>query len=189
LAALAGPAAGCTGSGDFGTVGPAEAPRRIEAMLAQNNAPYRLGPGDKLRIIVFNEEQLSGEHTVDPNGAINVPLAGNLRAEGETVEQLTETLTTRLRGPILRDPKVSVQVLQTRPFYVLGEVTRAGEFPYRPGLSIASAIALAGGFSYRANQRRIFISRQGDAGEVPMPVNSGVYIAPGDVLRVGEGFL
>lgn len=152
---------------------------------ASEGGGYRLGSGDRLRIVVFNEEQLTGEVLVDPNGAIGVPLVGSIRAAGRTTDQLAADIAARLRGTYLRDPNVSLQVLQTRPFYVIGEVARPGEYPYRAGMTVQAAVAVAGGFTYRANQRRVFITRESIGTEVAVPVTN-FQLAPGDLLRVGE---
>ena len=161
--------------------------RRLnEASSAANQTGgYRLGSGDRLRVVVFNEEQLTGEVMVDPNGAIGMALAGSVRAAGRTTEQLAADIAARLRGTYLRDPNVSVQVLQTRPFYVIGEVARPGEYPYRAGMTVQTAVAVAGGFTFRANQRRVFVTREAFGSEVAVPVSS-FQLAPGDLLRVGE---
>ncbi|MBY0336701.1 MAG: polysaccharide export protein [Acetobacteraceae bacterium] len=157
---------------------------RVPAAAATEE--YRLGAGDRIRVVVFNEEQLSGEVTVDPNGVVSLPLVGNVRVDGRSATQAATEIAQRLRGPFLRDPNVSVQVVQTRPFYVLGEVQRPGEYPYRPGLSIAAAVAIAGGYTFRANQTRIFLTRQGAPTEFHLAVTPELVIAPGDVVRVPE---
>ncbi len=161
-----------------------------EAALRPREGDYLLGPGDKLRVVVFNEEQLTGEHTVDPNGTVNVPLAGSVRAQGQTATAVAREIGRRLReSNYLRDPNVTVQVVETRPFYVLGEVQRPGEFRYRPGLSAQAAVAMAGGFTFRANQRRVLVAREGFPGEIPVETSAVFVLQPGDVLRVVERFL
>ena len=160
-----------------------------EQLLQPRPADYRLGAGDKVRVIVFNEEQLSGEHTVDPGGNISIPLAGVIVARDRTGTDLAAEIGRRLRaGNFLREPNVSVQVTQTRPFYVLGEVQKPGEFTYRAGLSLNAAVAMAGGFTFRANQRRIFVTREAVGREVPVASDVGMVVEPGDVVRVVERF-
>ena len=155
------------------------------AGTSDDTSAYRLGSGDKLRVVVFNEEQLTGEVTVDPTGVISLPLVGVVRARGQTAEQLARAVADRLRGTYLRDPNVSIQVVQTRPFYVIGEVAKPGEYPFRPGLTVQAAVAISGGFTFRAQTRRVFISRENAGPEVG--VDSATFVlAPGDVLRVGE---
>jgi polysaccharide export outer membrane protein len=151
---------------------------------------YVLGSGDRLRLVVFGEEGLSGEHLVDPNGTVSVPLAGTVPAAGRTAPALAEEVTRRLRaGNFLRDPQVTVQVTETRPFYVLGEVQRPGEYRYRPGLTVNAAVAMAGGYTFRANQRRLAVMREGAGREARIAADSAFTVAPGDVLRVPERFL
>ena len=160
-----------------------------DALLRPRTGDYRLGPGDKLRITVFNEEQLSGEQQVDPSGAVTMPLVGSITALGRTTREVSADLGRRLReGNFLRDPSVTVQLVETRPFYVLGEVQRPGEFRYRPGLTAPAAVAMAGGFTFRANQRRVLVARPGLAGEVSIVTGSTFAVEPGDVLRVTERF-
>lgn len=174
--------------------GPVPAPGTAEAaardvLMQPRTGDYRLGPGDKLRIVVFNEEQLSGEQQVDPSGSITLPLVGSIQARERTTREVAADIGRRLReGNFLREPSVTVQVTETRPFYVLGEVARPGEFRYRPGLSVPAAVAMAGGFTFRANQRRVLIARPGLPGEISITSSSPFVVEPGDVLRVTERF-
>jgi polysaccharide export outer membrane protein len=103
----------------------------------------RLAAGDKVRVIVFGEDKLSGEYQIDNSGGLSLPLAGTIPAAGLTKVELEESLTKKLKGAYLRDPKVTVDVTSFRPFYVLGEVSKPGEYPYRSGLNVLSAIAIA----------------------------------------------
>lgn len=176
--------AGCSNDPPLATA--AQLTQLAEAAGTSENAEtYRLGAGDKLRVVVFNEEQLTGEVTVDPTGSISLPLVGSVRARGQTAEQLARAVADRLRGTYLRDPNVSIQVVQTRPFYVIGEVSKPGEYPFRPGLTVQAAVAIAGGFTFRAQTRRVYISRENGGPEVGVDSSTFV-LAPGDVLRIGE---
>jgi polysaccharide export outer membrane protein len=149
---------------------------------------YRLGVADKLRVIVYGEEALSGEYTVTSAGAVSFPLVGDVPAVGLTGSQFGDALTRRLADGFLRQPRVAVEVLTYRPFYILGEVTQPGEYPYTNGLTILNAVATAKGFTYRADQRRVFLKRAGDAVEREVPLTANLIIQPGDTIRIRERF-
>jgi polysaccharide export outer membrane protein len=148
----------------------------------------RLAAGDKLRVTVFGEDRLSGEYQIDNSGSISLPLAGTVKAAGLTKSQLEEALTTQLKNQYLRNPKVTVDVITYRPFYVLGEVTKPGEYPFRSGLNVLSAIAIAGGATYRANPSKVMIQRSGSNEMTEYPQSPEVLVMPGDVVRVPERF-
>jgi polysaccharide biosynthesis/export protein len=158
---------------------------------SQREAPaYELGAGDKLRVTVFGEESLSREYTITSAGDISFPLLGDVPVVGLTAAQLGETLTRKLGAGYVNDPRVSVEVLNYRPFYILGEVSRSGEYPYSAGLTALQAVALAGGYTYRAEKNRIFIRRAGEMAERTYVISSDnpVWILPGDTVRVGERY-
>ncbi|HEY7299125.1 MAG TPA: polysaccharide biosynthesis/export family protein [Xanthobacteraceae bacterium] len=148
----------------------------------------RLAAGDKVRVIVFGEDKLSGEYQIDNSGGLSLPLAGTIPAAGLTKVELEESLTKKLKGAYLRDPKVTVDVTSFRPFYVLGEVSKPGEYPYRSGLNVLSAIAIAGGSTYRASTSKVLIQRSGTTEMTEYPQATTVLIMPGDVVRVPERF-
>jgi len=152
------------------------------------NGFYRLGPGDKLRIIVFGENELSGEFIVDDSGAIDLPLIGDVSATGVTVGEFEDRVVARFKDGYLRDPKVSIEVLNYRPFFIIGEVRNGGEYPYKSGLTIQDAVAMAGGFSYRANQKAVYIRRAGENDEQVFDATQRVPISPGDNIRIPERF-
>lgn len=147
---------------------------------------YKLGSGDKLRVIVFEEEGLTGEFQVDGSGLVSMPLIGEIRASGQTVRQFEVAVEEALRGGYLRDPRVSAEVLDFRPYYILGEVNRPGTYPYISGLTVFNAVATAEGFTYRANQRHVYIRRAGENDERRHPLNSTIQVNPGDTIRIGE---
>jgi polysaccharide biosynthesis/export protein len=149
---------------------------------------YRLGATDKVRIGVFNEPTLTGEFTVSSDGQVAFPLIGQVPAAGKTASELSAAIESRLADGYLRQPKVTTEVLTFRPFYVLGEVNKAGELPYTPGMSVAQAIASAQGFTYRADQSFIFLTRQGSTQEVKVPISPSLKIYPGDTIRVAERY-
>lgn len=160
----------------------------VQASASPAAADYLLGPRDKLRIIVYGEEALSGEFFVSTTGKVSLPLIGDVQAAGLTVSKLQETIQTSLRNGYLKDPRVSAEVLTFRPFYILGEVTRPGEYPYNDGLTVLAAVATAGGFTYRANTKRAFIKGARDANERAVSLSSSLKVSPGDTIRIPERF-
>jgi polysaccharide export outer membrane protein len=131
---------------------------------------------------------LTGEYFVTSSGTVNLPLAGDVQASGLTLRVFRDKLTKALQDGYLKDPKISVEVLTFRPFYILGEVVRPGQYPYTTGLTVFNAVATAGGFTYRANTRKIFIKKPTDTQEHELPLNSQTPISPGDTVRVPERF-
>lgn len=152
---------------------------------------YRLAAGDRLKITVFGEEALTKEYVVSSAGDLSFPLIGDMQVAGKSVTELQTQLATVLAKGYLNDPRVNAEVLNYRPFYILGEVEKAGEYPYSDDLTAFQAVALAGGFTYRADQKRIFVRRRGSDTEETYDLTSGkqVFVAPGDTLRVGERYL
>lgn len=177
--------AACESAGQLGGATLSSAP----AAGQQGERPgYVLGTGDKVRVIVFGEEQLTGEFVVDATGSVSLPLIGQTPASGLTPQQFAQSVTERLKAGYVRDPKVSVEVVSFRPFYIIGEVTKAGEYGYKSGLNVMGAIALAGGYSYRANQRTVYIRRNGEPEEKSYPASTSVLVYPGDVIRIPERY-
>src|SRR5262249_46437931 len=113
--------------------------------VQRSGLQLRLSPGDKIKVIVFGEDKLSGDYQIDSAGGVSMPLAGTVQAAGLTKPELEQALTAKFKSEYLRNPRVTVDVISFRPFYVLGEVKNPGEFPYRNGLNVLSAIAIAGG--------------------------------------------
>lgn len=149
---------------------------------------YRLGPGDKIRLIVFGEESLSGQFVVSGNGKVSLPLVGDVDAASLTVGEFQEEVVAALRQGYLKEPRVSAEVLTYRPFYILGEVNKPGEYPYSSGLTVLNAVATAGGFTYRAQTKRVFIRRHSETQEKGYPLASETPVSPGDTIRIGERF-
>ncbi|MBL4596800.1 MAG: polysaccharide export protein [Robiginitomaculum sp.] len=158
------------------------------AVDVRGTTDYRLGSGDQLRIIVFGEEDLSGEFVVNGSGQVSLPLVGEVDAAGKTVRELQLGIATRLREGYLTDPRVSAEVLNFRPFYILGEVTAPGEYPYLSGLTVMNAVATAEGFTYRADTRKVFIKRAGAVGEQVYNLTTETPVQPGDTIRIAERF-
>ncbi len=149
---------------------------------------FRLGVGDKLKVEVFGEQELTGEAEVNASGGVSLPLLGEMPAKGMTLEQFKATLRQRLEHGYLKNPQVSVQVLNYRPIYVQGEVRHGGEVPFKPGLSVADAVALAGGYTYRAVTASIYLRRQGEGEGRNIPMNNSIPVLPGDNLTVEERY-
>jgi len=148
---------------------------------------YRLEAGNKVRINVFNEPNLSGEYVVDQIGNIAVPLVGNIPAAGVTARELARRVEDRLKKDnFLQSPDVAAEVQTFRPFYVLGEVRQPGEFPYTTGLTVLSAIARAGGYDYRASQGRVVLVRTVDGAQKEFLAVERTPILPGDIVKVLE---
>ena len=150
------------------------------------NADYVLGPGDKLRITVFGEENLSGEFNIGGNGQLSFPLIGDVPAAGRSVAAVAQAITAALKEGYIRDPRVSAEVLTFRPFYVFGEVNKPGEYPYENSLTVLNAVATAGGFTYRANKKFVFLKRVRDVKEQRVRLSPELTLLPGDTVRIGE---
>jgi polysaccharide export outer membrane protein len=148
-----------------------------------------LGPGDKLQITVFEEPALSGEYPVGDSGAIAVPLIGLVMAQDRTLAELEAALVERVDERVVRAPNVTVHVSAYRPFFILGEVANPGSYPYVPNMSVVTAVAIAGGFTFRANREAVSVTRQtGDRareGRAGLPAR----VLPGDVIYVFERHL
>ena len=149
---------------------------------------YRLGAGDKVRIITFNEASLTGEFDVSSAGTIALPLVGEVKAAGLTTSQFQDSVVGVLKNGYLRDPRVSVEVLTYRPFYIMGEVNKPGEYPYVHGMTVLKAVATANGFTYRADTRRVFLKKSEQAGEVEQQLGPNTMVSPGDTIRIGERY-
>jgi len=151
------------------------------------NEDYRLGAGDQIRIITFADEQLTGDFRVNYSGNIALPLLGPVQAAGLTTNQLEGRVAQALRQKNLyRDPSVAVEIISYRPVFVLGEVSKPGQYPYQPGMSVVTAVAIAGGFTYRAvdDTASIVRIREGKAEEFKADRQS--LVRPGDVITIYE---
>jgi len=149
----------------------------------------RIQPGDQLRVVVFGEEALSGLYDVSPAGTISMPLVGSIGAAGRTKSELEHALTRAyVNGKFLDQPKITIAVVSYRPFYILGEVTTPGQFPYKTGVDVLDAIATAGGFTYRASKSTVLIRHAGDGVWQQYSLAAPVPVAPGDIIRVPERY-
>ena len=150
-------------------------------------AGYALGPGDQVRIITFGEDNLTGEFRVNDSGNIALPLIGAVRAAGLTSGQLEAAVGTALRrGNLVRNPSVAVEVIAYRPIYVMGEVNKPGQYPYQPGMTVVTAVAVAGGFTYRAIESYAAVVRTVDGSATEARARRQDFVQPGDVITVFE---
>ncbi len=154
--------------------------------FGQKIADYVLGSGDRVRVVVFGQNDLSGEFEIDGTGNISLPLIQGVKAAGLTLRQLERTITNKLKPDFLKNPRVSLEVLNYRPFYIIGQVKSPGSYPYVAGMTVVNAIALAGGYTYRARERKVLITRSKDGKQ--RPANHSTQVLPGDVIEVPERF-
>ena len=149
---------------------------------------YVLGPNDRIRLKVYGEPDITGEYEISNSGQVSIPLAGHIKAAGATTRQLEKSIASALAKGIVRDPRVNVEIAQYRPYYILGEVKKSGEYPYRNGLTVMDAVASAGGFTYRANENKVFLRRAGAGAEETYPLDAPVPVYPGDNIRIPERY-
>jgi polysaccharide export outer membrane protein len=152
------------------------------------SSDYKLGPGDRIMVTVFNEKDLMVDTRLSDAGTLSFPLLGEIRAQGMTTGMLQDVLTEQLRNGFLVNPQVYVSILEYRQFFVNGEVNKPGGLPYQPGLTARKAIALAGGFTPRASQTKIFIIRDDDPYGRPRSATLDTVLRPGDILTIEQSF-
>jgi polysaccharide biosynthesis/export protein len=158
-----------------------------EMSAAEIAAKYRLGPGDHIRLTVFNQPSLSTDFTVDGSGYLSLPLIGPQKAEDQTTRQLEQSLAQELvRRGFLVNPSVAIQVIDFRPYYILGEINSPGSYPYILNLTVTKAVAAAKGYTYRANTHRVYIQRSGENLEKLYELTPGTAVLPGDTIRIPE---
>ena len=149
---------------------------------------YRLGSGDKVQITTFGEPTLSGVFDVSGSGAVAVPLVGEVKAEGLTAAEFAEAVEAAFRDGFLKEPKVSVEVAAYRPFFIMGEVGKPGQYPFVNGLTVLNAVATANGFTYRADTHHVFIKRAKEAVEHRLDLTTSTAVEPGDTIRIRERY-
>ncbi len=171
---------------------PAAAPQAViqPPTMQQDYQPtmavYRLGSGDNLRVTVFDETNMTGDYKVDGTGMISLPLIGNVMAGGLTMPELQNSIAQHLSQGYIVNPRVSVQVINYRPFFILGEVNRPNQYPYVEGMKVINAVAMAGGYSYRADEDNMKIIRANDPMRTKQPAEPNTYVLPGDTIEVQE---
>jgi polysaccharide export outer membrane protein len=152
------------------------------------NKPYMLDAGDRIRLTVFEQEGITNTYSVDQAGYISVPLIGSIPARGKTIQQIEAAVAVKLKKGYLRDPDVSVEIDRYRPVFIMGEVGAAGQYSYVPGMTAQKAIAAAGGFSPRANQNDVDITRVINGESLTGRVTISDPVLPGDTLYIRERF-
>jgi protein involved in polysaccharide export with SLBB domain len=184
LIAVALQVSGCANTGDTG----AATPEDLQAVKTAATAVPRFQGGEKIRITVYEEPSLSGEYDIDPNGVVSLPLAGTVRAVGLTQPEFEQELAKKFRSEYLKNPKVTVTILQYRPIYMVGEISKPGEMPYRPGLNVLTAMASAGGGTYRANRNYVLIQHDGETDMKQYPQTAATMVLPGDLIKIPERY-
>lgn len=168
------------------TVSSVEADRVVGSQ--PSDAEYKLGIDDRVRTIVYDEASLSGEFQVGADGNLAFPLVGAIPAAGKTTTEVAAAYQAKLSEGYLVGPRVSVEVVSYRPFFILGEVKTPGKYAYSVGLTVMNAIATAAGFTPRGDKKVVFIRRSGEAMEKPYEMRADLMVLPGDTIRIGERF-
>jgi protein involved in polysaccharide export with SLBB domain len=171
--------AGCGGT----TAQPAS-PAELDALKTAATAAPILTAGEKINIIVYGEASLTGDYLIDPSGYVSLPLAGTVKAAGLTPDQLERNLEKQFGSKYLTNPKVTVEVVEFRPFYILGEVEKPGAYPYAGGLTVLSAVAIAGGTTYRAKTSEVLIQHLGEDHMREYQLTEPIPILPGDIIQI-----
>jgi protein involved in polysaccharide export with SLBB domain len=156
--------------------------------FAADPPAYKLGTGDKVRVTVFNEKDLSGDFDVNDQGEVALPLIGQVKVRDKTISEVEALFTQKYGVDYLVNPRINVEVLNYRPFFILGEVKNPASYPYQNGMTVVNAIALAGGYTPRANQGRILVKRADAPQSGEQPVTEDAPVLPGDIIRVPERF-
>lgn len=165
----------------------ADGTSRLAPLERVQQDSYRLGPGDDLRLVVFGFDQMANTYTVGDGGTISLPLLGTVQATGQTPGQLEAAIASALlKRELATSPSVSVQVVRYRPIYILGEVQKPGQYPYVPGMTVTNAVAIAGGYTFRASTKNVAVTRSGD--DVERRAATTAKILPGDSIRVTEAW-
>ena len=164
-------------------------PSRGQTTPSLQGAAYTVGQGDRIQVRVFGEPTLSGEYSVDGAGAISMPLLRSVQVAGLTTRRVEQRIAAKLRKKFLRNPNVSVEIRTYRPFYILGEVNRSGQYPYVDGMSVQTAVAIAGGFTPRARRSRVKVTRRYAKNTTrTLSLRSSARLYPGDTIVVEERF-
>ncbi|MEK9968510.1 MAG: polysaccharide biosynthesis/export family protein [Ferrovibrio sp.] len=160
-----------------------------QSAALQATEGYRLGSGDRVRVTVYGQPELTGEYSVDGGGQMSFPLVGQIRAGGLTGPELERALVGKLSPEYLKNPSISVEVLTYRPFYIVGEVRTPGSYPFVNGMTVLNAVALAGGFTYRAKENAFYVTRTGENGaKTKLSTGADATILPGDIITVRERY-
>lgn len=155
-----------------------------QAGAVPNEGGYTLGPGDKVRVTIFGETDLSGEYQIDGNGNIRLPLMGMTHAVGFTAGGLEAVIRAALVPNYLRNPRINVEIMAYRPIYVVGAVQKPGQYSYVNDMTLLNAVALAGGFNTQAKESTVYVRHEGGTEEQAFQTNMPLLIRPGDTVRV-----
>jgi polysaccharide biosynthesis/export protein len=161
-------------------------PVAVAAPVILHDPAYRLDAGDRLRIVVYGQEGLTNAYSVDAAGVVTMPLIGSVPARGGTPAELAAAITSRLQNGFIREPYVAVEIEAYRPFFILGEVTAPGQYPYVPNMTAEAAVAIAGGFTPRAKRNVVFITRTNQMGQTKIVASPNAPLSPGDTVTIGE---
>lgn len=167
---------------------PTVIPAVMSETVVEHDGPYRLDSGDRLRVFVYGQPSLSRLYIVDPDGRISVPLIGNISARGKTTNELQGIIRSRLGSEYVKDPQVTVDIQQNRPFFILGEVKNAGQYPYVSGMTVQTAVAIGGGYTERASERSFRITRRVDGVVQEIEAPGDLLLRPGDTVYVFERY-
>lgn len=151
--------------------------------------PYRLGAGDEVRLSIFGLDSANGPYTIGDGGRLSVPLLGTIEADGKTTGELEATIGEALKArQIIKEPSVTVQVVKYRPFYIMGEVQRPGQYAYAPGMTVLQAVSIAGGYTFRANEKKATIRRGAGTSGTRAAATPDTPIKPGDTIIIPESW-
>jgi protein involved in polysaccharide export with SLBB domain len=176
--------AGCSGT----NARPVSEAERQALQQAAAGSP-RLQAGEKIHVTVFGEASLSGDYQIDPSGFVSLPLAGTIKAAGLSQQQLEQDLAQKFSSGYLKNPKITVSISEFRPFYIVGEVEKPGAYPYNGGLQVLSAIAIAGGTTYRANQSYVLVQHPGESSMREYDMSAPIPILPGDIIQIPRRYI
>lgn len=160
----------------------------INGQVIKADIVYTLGSGDLLKITIFSQEDMSGEYQVNGNGDISLPLIGRIKVMGLTLPEVETHLKAKLSPDYLLNPRVSLQVMNFRPYYILGEVAEPKSYPYVDGMTYINAVAIAGGYTYRAKKGYVYVIRGNDSDRNELKLSTTQKVLPGDTIRVDERF-
>ena len=161
-------------------------PGHLAERASVGSFEYRIGAGDHVKVTTYGEDRLTGEFTVNSAGVISFPLLGNVTAAGKTLAEFNAELQRRLGSEFMKNPQVSVEMVNFRPVYILGEVQKPGEFPFGERMSVYALVAKAGGFTYRANQKYAYVRGENETSERAVRLSSATAVQPGDTIRIPE---
>ena len=157
-------------------------------LQAEQEGDYLLDTGDQIRILVYDEPDLTVERLITDDGKINFPLVGSIYVTGKTTRQVQKLIHNGLKGDYLLNPSVQVDIITYRPFYIHGEVKKPGAYPYQPGLTVDQAVALGGGFTERASTSKMYIKKAFSPKKSRKKVSLTYSVGAGDTIIIEQSF-